>query len=352
TAGELRATLLRMIASPNLCSRAWVTDQYDRYVMGGTALATPDDAGVVRVDEQTGLGIALSLDGNGRFARLDPRAGAALALAESYRNVSAAGAKPLAVTDCLNFGSPEDPGVMWQFSEAVQGLALACETLGVPVTGGNVSLYNQTGDNGLDSAILPTPVIGVLGVLDDVARRTPSGWREVGQNIYLLGTTRDEFGGSEWAWAEHGHLGGMPPVLDLAQEALLGDILVQSSRDGLVDAAHDLSDGGLAQALVEAVLRYGVGARIWLAELVERDGIDAFVALFSESAGRAIVAVPREEEVRFTDMCTARGLTHLRIGVTDAPADEEPVLDVQGQFSLTLEELRVAHTATLPQHFG
>jgi phosphoribosylformylglycinamidine synthase len=237
---------------------------------------------------------------------------------------------------------------MWQFAEAVQGLALACEELGVPVTGGNVSLYNQTGDDGLNSAILPTPVIGVLGVLDDVRRRTPSGWKDAGQNVYLLGTTRDELGGSEWAWAEHGHLGGLPPVLDLAHEKLLGDILVQCSRDGLIDAAHDLSDGGLAQALVESVLRYGVGARIWLDELLERDGIDAFTALFSESAGRAIVSVPREEEIRFTDMCTARGLAHVRIGVTD---DEPELLDVQGMFSVPLAELREAHTATLPKHF-
>ncbi|MFB9376823.1 phosphoribosylformylglycinamidine synthase subunit PurL [Kineococcus gynurae] len=351
-ADALRATLLRMVASPNLCSRAWVTDQYDRYVMGGTALATPDDAGVVRVDEETGLGVALSLDGNGRYTKLDPRTGAQLSLAEAYRNVAAAGAKPLAVTDCLNFGSPEDSGVMWQFAEAVQGLAVACEQLGVPVTGGNVSLYNQTGDRGLDSAVLPTPVIGVLGVLDDVTRRTPSGWRESGQNIYLLGTTAEEFGGSEWAWAEHGHLGGLPPKLDLEREKLLADILVQSSRDGLVDAAHDLSDGGLAQGLVESGLRFGVGARVWLGELCDRDGVDVFTALFAESAGRAIVSVPREEEVRFTDMCTARGLPHVRIGVTDDAAGGPAQLEVQELFSVPLDELRAAHTATLPRHFA
>ncbi|WP_432534760.1 phosphoribosylformylglycinamidine synthase subunit PurL [Kineococcus arenarius] len=351
-ADELRATLLRMVASPNLCSRAWVTDQYDRYVLGNTTLATPDDAGVVRVDEESGLGVALSLDGNGRYAKLDPRTGAQLCLAEAYRNVATAGAKPLAVTDCLNFGSPEDPGVMWQFAEAVQGLAEACEALGVPVTGGNVSLYNQTGDAGLDSAVLPTPVIGVLGVLDDVSRRTPSGWREAGQNVYLLGTTRDELGGSEWAWAEHGHLGGLPPALDLAHEKLLADVLVNCSRDGLVDAAHDLADGGLAQALAESCLRFGVGARVWLDELCERDGVDAFTALFSESAGRVIVAVPREDEVRFTDVCTARGLAHLRIGVTDAVEGEAPALDLQGLFAVPLAELRAAHTATLPARFG
>ncbi len=180
---ELRATLLQLVGSPNLSSRAWVTDQYDRYVMGNTALAMPDDAGVVRVDEQTGRGVAISTDCNSRFAALDPRAGAQLALAEAYRNVATAGATPLAVTDCLNFGSPEDPGVMWQFAEAVTGLADACQALGVPVTGGNVSLYNQTGD----VAIHPTPVVGVLGVLDDVTRRTPSGWRTPGQVIYLVG---------------------------------------------------------------------------------------------------------------------------------------------------------------------
>jgi phosphoribosylformylglycinamidine synthase subunit PurL len=302
TGDELRTTLLRLVASPNLCSRAWVTDQYDRYVQGNTALAMPDDAGVVRVDESTGLGVALSTDCNARFAALDPYAGAQLALAEAYRNVATVGAKPLAVTDCLNFGSPEDPEVMWQFAQAVTGLADGCQALGVPVTGGNVSLYNSTGD----VAIHPTPVVGVLGVLDDVTRRTPSGWRTAGQAIFLIGSTRDELGGSSWSDVEHGHLGGLPPVVDLDAERMLGEILVACSRDGLVDAAHDLSDGGLAIAMVESCLRYGVGARIWLDELCERDGIDPFVALFSESTARVLVAVPRSEEVRFTDMCTAR----------------------------------------------
>ena len=339
------ADLLTLLGSPNLCDKSWVTDQYDRYVMGNTALAMPDDAGVVRVDEETGRGVAVSTDCNSRFAKLDPYAGAQLALAESYRNVATAGATPLAVTDCLNFGSPEDPGVMWQFREAVKGIAEGCRTLGIPVTGGNVSFYNQTGD----VAIHPTPVIGVLGVMDDVARRTPSGWRKPGQVIYLLGTTREELDGGEWAHVVHGHLGGRPPAVDLAAEQLLGEILVNASRDGLVDAAHDLSDGGLAIALAESVLRYGVGARVWLEEICERDGIDAFTALFSESAARAVVAVPRSEEVRFTDMCTARGQAHARIGVVD---DQTDGLDVQGQFAVTLEAMRAAHTATLPAVFG
>ena len=345
TGDAVKADLLALLASPNLCDKSWVTDQYDRYVLGNTALAMPDDSGVVRVDEETGRGVAVSTDCNGRFAKLDPYAGAQLALAEAYRNVATVGATPLAITDCLNFGSPEDPGVMWQFEQAVKGIAEGCRELGVPVTGGNVSFYNQTGD----VAIHPTPVIGVLGVMDDVARRTPSGWKTAGQVVYLLGTTRDELDGGEWAHVRHGHLGGLPPKVDLAAERLLGEILVNASRDGLVDAAHDLSDGGLAIALAEATLRNGVGARIWLEEICERDGIDPFTALFSESTARAVVAVPRSEEVRFTDMCTARGQAHARIGVVD---DETDGLDVQGQFTVTLSEMRSAHTRTLPAVFG
>ena len=341
----LRDALLTLLASPNLCDKSWVTSQYDRYVLGNTALAMPDDAGVVRVDEESGRGVAVATDCNGRFTKLDPYAGAQLALAEAYRNVATAGATPLAVTDCLNFGSPEDPGVMWQFRESIRGLAEGCRELGIPVTGGNVSFYNETGK----VAIHPTPVVGVLGVMDDVGRRTPSGFKTSGQVIYLLGATADELAGGEWAHVVHGHLGGLPPRADLAAEKLLGEILVNASRDGLVDAAHDLSDGGLAIALAESVLRYGVGARIWLDEVCERDGIDPFTALFSESAARAIVAVPRSEEVRFTDMCTARGQVRARVGVVDGGTDG---LDVQGQFAVGMAALRAAHTETLPAVFG
>ena len=352
----LRAALLALMASPNLCNKSWITDQYDRYVMGNTALAMPDDSGVVRVDEETGRGVAISTDCNSRYAKLDPFAGAQLALAEAYRNVATVGAVPLAVSDCLNFGSPEDPSVMWQFAEAARGISQGCKTLGIPVTGGNVSLYNQTGD----VAIHPTPLVAVLGVMDDVARRTPSGWNAsgpglapAGQTIYLLGTTADEFGGSAWTQVAHDHLGGLPPRVDLGTERELGEILANASRDGLVEAAHDLSEGGLAVALTEASLRNGVGARIRLDEVCERDGVDAFTLLFSESAARAIVAVSPAEEARFTDLCTARGFAHTRIGVVDDGSGVEgPALDVQGQFTLPLDELRSAHTSTLPAIFA
>jgi phosphoribosylformylglycinamidine synthase II len=350
SAAELREQLLRMVASPNLCSRAWVTDQYDRYVLGNTAMATPDDAGIVRIDEATGRGVALALDGNGRFAALDPFVGAQLALSEAYRNVGVTGAVPIAVTDCLNAGSPEEPGAMWQFAEVVRGLSEATAELGTPVTGGNVSFYNSTGD----TAIHPTPVVGVLGVLDDVDRRIPGGWSSPGQALYLLGTTRDELSGSAWAEVVHSHLGGLPPQVDLAAEKLLAAVLLACSRDGLVDAAHDVSDGGLAQALVEGCLRHDVGARVWLDGLCERDGVDLTAALFAESVARAVVSVPRSEEIRFTDVATARGLAHVRIGVTDDAGGpgQRPELEIAGVGTFDLAELRAAHQRTLPATFG
>lgn len=346
TGEELRAALVELMASPNMCSKDWVTNQYDRYVGGNTALATPDDAGVIRVDEETGMGVALATDANGRYTYLDPYHGAQLALSESYRNVATSGAIPLAVSDCLNFGSPEDPDVMWQLAEAIRGLSDACMELGVPVTGGNVSLYNQTGT----TAIHPTPVVAMLGKFDDVARRTPSGWRADadGQALYLLGTTHDELDGSEFANIR-GHLGGMPPKVNLAAEKTLGAILINASRDGMIDSAHDLSEGGLGAALGEMALRYGVGARVALDDLCERDGVDAFTALFSESQARAVVAVPRSEEVRFNDMATARQFPVVRLGVVDAATTS---LEVQGQFDLDLAELREAHEGTLPKYFG
>jgi phosphoribosylformylglycinamidine synthase subunit PurL len=334
---ELHATLLQLLASPNLASKSWVTDQYDRYVLGNTVLAQPEDSGVIRIADD-GRGVAVSTDGNGRYGKLDPYTGAQLALVEAYRNVATTGATPLAVTNCLNFGSPEDTDVMWQFAETTRGLADACQQLGVPVTGGNVSFYNQTGE----TAILPTPIIGVLGVIDDVARRTPMAWDADGEAIWLVGETFDEFGGSEWAHMQ-GHLGGLPPKVDLERERQVAEIAVAASRDGLLTAAHDVSVGGLAVTLAEMALRAGKGARVFLP-----DGLDPFVALFSESQGRIVFVVPRSEEVRFTDMCTARGVPAARIGVVDS---ELTGLEVQGQFTLSLDELRAASEATFPALF-
>lgn len=345
TPEELRDQVTQVLSSPNLANPEWITNQYDRYVMGNTALAFPDDAGMIRVDEESGLGVALSTDANGRYSYLDPYTGAQLALSEAYRNVAATGANPRAVSDCLNFGSPEDPEVMWQFAEAVRGLADACMELGVPVTGGNVSLYNQTGT----TPIHPTPVVAVMGVIDTVERRLPSGWQDDGENLYLLGTTRAELDGSAWAGVIHDHLGGMPPAPNLAAEKALAGLMVVAAKDGLVTSAHDVSTGGLIQTLVESVLRRGVGARVWLSEVMEDGDLDITEALFSESVARMVVSVAREDDVKFRGLCEGRGVPVARVGVTDVSLRG---LDVADHFSFDLEELDALHRGTLPSVLG
>ena len=333
---ELRATLLDLLASPGLADKTWVTQQYDRHVRGDTVLAMPEDAGAIRIDEQTGLGVALATDGNGRYGWLDPYLGAQLALAEAYRNVAATGARPVAVTDCLNFGSPEDPAVMWQFAEAVRGLADGCQFLGIPVTGGNVSFYNQT----QDVAIHPTPVVGVLGVLDDVRRRVPIGFAAPGGQVVLLGTTAAEFGGSAWAQVAHGHLGGRPPSADLAAERAAASLLAAPAGAGLLAAAHDLSDGGLAIALAECCLAGRTGCR------VELPG-DPFTLLFSESAARLVVAVAPGAEATFAALCRRHAVPATVLGETGGDS-----LEVAGQFAVPLAELAGIHQRVLPALFG
>ena len=333
---ELRETLLRLLASPDLAAKTWVTQQYDRYVRGNTVLCVPDDAGLLRIDEDTGLGVAVATDGNGRYARLDPYAGAQLAVAEACRNVAATGARPLAVTNCLNFGSPEEPAVMWQFAQAVRGLGDACAALDVPVTGGNVSFYNQTGD----VAIHPTPVVGVLGVHDDVGNRVSIGFATSGASIVLLGQTRAEFGGSAWAHVVHGHLGGRPPEVDLAAERRLTRVLTSAAAVKDLDAAHDLSDGGLAVALAESCLRGGLGCRVRLPG-------EAFVSLFSESAARAVVAVAPGAEAAFARLCAAHDVEATVIGSVGGDR-----LDVEGCFAVPLAALARAHEGTLPALFS
>ena len=344
SADEVKQTWLTMIGTPNLASKSWVTSQYDRYVMGNTVLAQPEDSGMIRVDEKTGLGVAVSTDCNARFAALDPYKGAQLALAESYRNVAVTGAKPLAVTNCLNFGSPEDPAVMWQFEQAVTGLADACLEMGTPVTGGNVSFYNQTGE----VAIHPTPVIGVLGVIQDVDRRTPMAWQRDGEIVYVLGTSRDELAGSEWAHAIHNHLGGLPPVLDLNAEMALAEILVAGSREGLFAAAHDVSEGGIAQTIAEMAMRSGVGVRLEVPA-----GLDAFTFLWSESATRAVVVVPQDRNDDFWSLCVSMGFPVTKIGVVDALSKSVELAGVfTDTISLDIDELRAISEETLPRLFG
>ena len=333
----VKAALLAMMGSPALCSRAFITDQYDRYVRGNTVQAQHANAGVLRIDEQTHRGVAVSADASGRYTKLDPNMGARLALAEAYRNVAVTGARPVAVTNCLNFGSPEDPAVMWQFREAVHGLADGAKELVIPVSGGNVSFYNQTGSE----AILPTPVVGVLGVIDDVRESvhnklgTVSGTEE----LYLLGQTFDEFGGSIWQQVSGAGLSGLPPQVDLANEEKLMEFFQQP---GVVSAAHDVSEGGVAQAIAELAIYSNKGVSLDVSGVYD----DVFTALFSESASRVVVAATDGAAV--VRRAQELGIPVVKIGETI----DEPVVRVEGQFEVPVAELTRAWTETLPRLFS
>ena len=330
---EIRNTVLTLAATPNLADKSWITSQYDKYVQGNTIQAQPDDSGMVRIDEETHLGVAISTDANANWSYLNPYEGAKLALAEAARNIATAGAKPLAVTNCLNFGSPEDPGVMWQFAESVRGLADGCVEMGLPVTGGNVSFYNQTGS----TAILPTPVIGVLGVIDDVRTRTPMSFSKAGLELYLLGETRADLAGSEWAYL-HGQRGGKAPHADLKKELHLIDLLIAGRTKKIFTAAHDVSQGGLSATLTEMVLRHNVGAT------VECENVG--IALVSETPGRVVVAVDPSQRAALEKEAAAHGIALTHLGTTGGDK-----LVINGA-EISLDELRIAHTQTLPKLFG
>lgn len=333
SAEEIKAAVLKLAGAPNLADKSWVTSQYDRYVQGNTIQSQPDDSGMVRIDEKTHLGVAVATDANANWSYLNPYEGAKLALAEAARNIATAGAKPLAVTNCLNFGSPEDPGVMWQFAESVRGLADGCLEMGLPVTGGNVSFYNQTGS----VAILPTPVIGVLGVIEDVRTRTPMSFNRAGLELYLLGETHSDIAGSEWAYL-HGQRGGKAPIADLQREMRLIDLLVTGRESKLFVAAHDLSQGGLSATLTEMVLRYGVGAEVTLENVGQ--------ALVSESPGRVVVAIEASKGKELNDLASKNRIALTKLGTTGGDA-----LIINGA-KISLTELSRAHTETFPKLFG
>ena len=329
---EVKAAILKLISTPNMADKSWVTSQYDKYVQGNTIQSQPEDSGMIRIDESTHLGVAISTDANASWSYLNPYEGAKLALAEAARNIATAGAKPLAVTNCLNFGSPEDSGVMWQFAETVRGLADGCLEMGLPVTGGNVSFYNQTGD----VAILPTPVIGVLGVIQDVRARTPMSFKDAGLDLYLIGDTKNDLGGSEWAYM-HGQRGGEAPIADLQKEMRLIDLLLEGQS--IFVAAHDLSQGGLAVTLAEMVLHNNIGATLTLSG-------ELGIALLSESPGRVVVAVSPADGADFAVMAKVHDISIAKIGSTGGDA-----LTINDSV-IPLNELRAAHTQTIPKLFG
>ena len=343
---EAAEAVLALAADPTCASKRWVWEQYDRFVGHGTVAGPGCDAAVIRIPG-TGRAVALATDGNGRHAALDPAAGAALAVAEAARNVACAGARPIAVTNCLNFASPERPEVMGTFAAAVDGMAAACRALGLPVTGGNVSFYNESSGR----PIHPTPIVGVLGLLEDAATAVPTGFPRPGLDVWLLGETRVELGGSVWQRLTTGRLEGHPPALDLATEVGLHRLLVDLAAHRLLAGAHDLSEGGLAVALVEATLASGVGATITLPPVLPAAALPPeqvpLAALASESASRALLAAPPEAAGDLEALATKAAVPATHLGTTGGDR-----LVVPGVLDLPLTRLRDAHEAALPDALG
>jgi phosphoribosylformylglycinamidine synthase subunit PurL len=339
-------TLRTLLATPGIASKRWIYRQYDHTVRTGTIVLPGLGCGVVRV-KGTGRALAMSVDGNGRFGQLDPRAGARLAVAESSRNVACAGALPIGGTNNLNFGNPEKPDVMWQFAEAVAGIGEACRALEIPITGGNVSLYNETDGK----AILPTPVLGVVGLIEDAGKVVTRTFKRAGSDVVLLGRTFAELGGSEYLKTLHGVIAGEPPALDLDAEKRLQRLLVAAAAEGLLLSAHDCSEGGLAVTLAECCFDTGgLGVDVDVPAVAE--GIpDARwtpdTSLFSESASRVVVSVAAD---RLEDLlarakeagvpATAIGRTggdRVVIRVGHARAVEEQVGNLERAWSTGLE---------------
>ena len=322
-----------VLSSPNVASKRWAWEQYDSLVQGETVAGPGADAAVIRI-EGTLKALALSSDGNGRFGHLDPYLGAAHAVAESARNVAVMGATPLGITNCMNFGNPERPEVMWQFAESIQGMSDACRAFGTPVTGGNVSFYNESGH----SAIWPTPIVGMLGLIEDYRLLVRPGFPRAGLLVYLLGETFPELGGSEFAEVVLGKVSGRPPALDFAREAALHRTLIDGASGDVLASAHDCSDGGLAVALADSAMAGATGFAVSLP-----GDVPWYVTLFSESASRAVVSVTPERAEALEELAAAHDVPCSRLGETGGP---RIVFDTL--FETTVEEARAAYEGAIP----
>jgi phosphoribosylformylglycinamidine synthase len=318
-------TLLALLAAPTVASKRWIYRQYDHMVQTNTINLPGAGAGVVRVKGTT-RALAMSVDGNGRYCYLDPHRGAMLAVAEAARNVACAGAQPIGATNCLNFGNPERPSIMWQFAEAVAGIGEACRALSVPITGGNVSLYNETDGRAID----PTPVIGVVGLLERADDVLGSRFRGDGDVIVLLGEGRGELGGSEYLKTVHGMVRGVPPALDLGIERALQGLLVSLASHRAIRSAHDCSDGGVAVALAECCFgEGGVGADVSIEPVdVSTDHrLNDVAALFGESASRALVSVDPDRVAQVLEQAAAAGVPARVVGRTGGPRLQIAIAD-------------------------
>ncbi len=343
---DFTSQLKQLLASPNICGKRWVWQQYDHMVQTNTVEAPgAGDAGVIRI-KGSQRGLSMALDGNGRWCYLDPRLGAMHAVAEAARKVACSGATPVGATNCLNFGNPEKPHIMWQFSQTIDGITKACEELEIPITGGNVSFYNET----LGEGIYPTPVLGVVGILEDVHKAAKMHFAAPGRTIVLLrageaGDITDaesEFGSSEYAKEILGTLWGYPPELDLEKEAGLQKAVIELIQHGLVDSVHDCADGGVAVALAEKALPKGVGARVNLAS----DGLFAEFALFGEDASRIVISCDPANVARIKEVAEKHGSAAEIIGETIS-GRLEISLDGKVVISAPVSELSAAYESAL-----
>jgi phosphoribosylformylglycinamidine synthase len=342
--------LLTLLDAPSIASKRWVFEQYDSTVQASTVIPPGGDAGVLRVRHQD-FGLAIKTDCNSRYLRLDPYEGGKATVAESARNVACTGARPLGITDCLNFGNPEKPEVFYQFREACRGIADACRALGTPVTGGNVSFYNESPTGAVD----PTPVVGMVGLLSRVDRAVPSFARASGDAVFILGTTRAELGGSAYWEVCHEFRGGQPPKVDLAVEQRLIELLVTGAERGLFRSAHDCSHGGLGVALAEVAMggpyqESGFGLDV---DLTTHDGrLTTHEMLFSESHGRAVITCAAERAAAVQALAGELGVPAQRVGTVGA---------VDGAFRVRLREetidepvarLRKVYFTAIPRRMG
>jgi phosphoribosylformylglycinamidine synthase II len=345
-AGDFTDNLKRLLASPNICGKRWVWQQYDHMVQTNTVEGPgAGDAGVIRI-KGSQRGLAMALDGNGRWCYLDPQLGAMHAVADATRNVACSGATPVGATNCLNFGNPEKPQIMWQFSKVIDGITKACEELDVPITGGNVSFYNET----LGEGIYPTPVIGIVGILEDVGKAVFPGFREAGRSVVVLRASEpgdltdveSEFGSSEYAKEILGGVWGFPPALELEREAALQKALIDMIGAGLIDSAHDCSEGGVAVTLAESAFSNGIGVRVNLASAE----LPPEFVLFGEDASRIVISCDRSNLSRIQQVAAEFGLSAEKIGET-IPEQLEIKLDGRVVVSASVSELRDSHENAL-----
>jgi phosphoribosylformylglycinamidine synthase subunit PurL len=325
------ATLLRLLASPNLSSRRGIFRRYDHMVGDGTVIPPGGDAAMLRV-KGTRLGLAVTTDCNSRYCHLDPHLGAQLAVAEAARNIVATGALPLAVTDCLNFANPDRPEVYWEMEETIAGLAHACRALDLPVVSGNVSLYN---DSSGESAIYPTPVVGMVGLIADYAKRLGAGLRAEGDFVMLVGSSHNDLGGSEYLKVEHGMVAGRPPALDLSRERAVNRLILAAAENRLLHSAHDCAEGGMLVALAECCMLGGVGVRCPAIRPESPLRMDA--AFFGESPSRFIVSLPSRAMPELQSLARRHHVEISLLGLTGGDS-----IEFEGQFRLPLDEIRQA----------